>query len=148
MLRATFLFHSFEKMVFQRFVEVGRLALVNTGDLEGKLCVIVDVIDQRRALVDGPTTGVPRQALNFNDMSLTDFKIALPPQARTRTVRRRMEKSDALDKWSKTSWAQKLHQRTTRKNLTDFERFKLKMLKQKRARIVRTAMKQIRKESA
>lgn len=34
--------------VFKRFVEIGRVALINTGPNEGKLCVIIDVIDQRR----------------------------------------------------------------------------------------------------
>lgn len=34
--------------VFKRFVEIGRVALINTGPCEGKLCVIIDVIDQRK----------------------------------------------------------------------------------------------------
>lgn len=33
--------------VFKRFVEVGRVALVADGPDKGKLCVIVDVINQR-----------------------------------------------------------------------------------------------------
>ena len=33
--------------VFKRFVEVGRVALVADGVDKGKLCVIVDVINQR-----------------------------------------------------------------------------------------------------
>lgn len=84
-----------------------------------------------QALVDGPTTGVPRQALNFNNMSLTDMKIALPPMARSRVLRKRLEKSDVLERWEKSAWAQKLHQRAVRRTLSDFDRFKLKVLKQK-----------------
>ncbi|GAU43010.1 hypothetical protein TSUD_28290 [Trifolium subterraneum] len=39
-------------MPFKRFVEIGRVALVNYGEDYGKLVVIVDVIDQtRRAAV-------------------------------------------------------------------------------------------------
>ena len=34
--------------VFKRFVEIGRVALINEGPDQGKLCVILDVIDQRR----------------------------------------------------------------------------------------------------
>ncbi len=32
----------------QRFVEIGRVAILNRGNNEGKLAVIVDVIDQNR----------------------------------------------------------------------------------------------------
>jgi ribosomal protein L14E/L6E/L27E len=34
--------------VFKRFVEVGRVALINYGPDSNKLCVIVDVIDETR----------------------------------------------------------------------------------------------------
>ena len=34
--------------VFKKFVEVGRVALINDGPDQGKLCVILDVVDQRR----------------------------------------------------------------------------------------------------
>ncbi|KAF3571474.1 hypothetical protein F2Q69_00060383 [Brassica cretica] len=35
-------------MVFKRYVEIGRVALVNYGKDHGKLVVIVDVVDQNR----------------------------------------------------------------------------------------------------
>ena len=34
--------------MFKRLVEIGRVALINSGPDEGKLCVIVDVVDQNR----------------------------------------------------------------------------------------------------
>ena len=37
--------------MFKRFVEVGRVALINSGPDEGKLCVIVDVVDQNRVSI-------------------------------------------------------------------------------------------------
>lgn len=43
-------------MVFGRFVEVGRVASSSFGPHAGKLVVMVDVIDQNRALADGPCT--------------------------------------------------------------------------------------------
>lgn len=47
----------------RRLVETGRVCLCNYGKNLGKLCVIVNVIDGRRALVDGPSTvnGLKRQ---------------------------------------------------------------------------------------
>lgn len=37
---------------------------------------------------------------------------------------------EILTKWEKTSWAKKIAMRKKRKVLTDFDRFKLKVLKQ------------------
>ena len=64
-------------MSFQRFVEIGRVALISFGPDSGKLCTIVDVIDNNRVLVDGPEpiTGVHRHAVNLKRIQLTDIKI-------------------------------------------------------------------------
>ncbi len=65
--------------VLQRFVQVGRVCLITHGADEGKLCVIVDVIDSSRALVDGPSTinGVKRQPMLFTRLSLTDIVVKI-----------------------------------------------------------------------
>ena len=156
------------------------MALVADGVDKGKLCVIIDVINQRtvssahkrttiysypiewvivlryalgkpiecalfrveapptnypcrpapQALVDGPCTGVRRQAMNFNKLWLTDFKIRISPSAREKQVRKRFVEGDIGAKWEKTSWAKKIAMKNKRKTLTDFHRFKLKILKQ------------------
>jgi len=36
------------KQVYSRFVEVGRVVLINYGEDAGKLALILDVIDQNR----------------------------------------------------------------------------------------------------
>ena len=83
-----------------------------------------------QALVDGPCTGIRRQAMNFNKLWLTDFKIKISPSAREKQVRKRFTEADILAKWEKTSWAKKIALKKRRKELTDFDRFKLKVLKQ------------------
>ena len=64
-------------MSFVRFVEIGRVCLINYGPDAGKLCTIIDVIDNNRALVDGPesVTGVHRHAINLKRIQLTDIKV-------------------------------------------------------------------------
>ena len=53
-------------MPFKKFVEIGRVAVLNgDGPNKGKIAAIVNVIDQNRVLVDGPTSGVLRQVSNF-----------------------------------------------------------------------------------
>ena len=48
-------------MPFKKFVEIGRVAVLGQGPDAGKIAAIVNVIDQNRVLVDGPTSGVLRQ---------------------------------------------------------------------------------------
>ncbi|PVD21472.1 hypothetical protein C0Q70_19645 [Pomacea canaliculata] len=123
-------------MVFERFVEIGRVAYIAFGNDKGKLCVIVDVIDQNRALVDGPCSGVTRQDINFKALHLTKLKINIGASARTGTVRKAWEKEDISTKWEQTTWAKKLAARKRRSELTDFERFKLMKAKQARNRLI------------
>lgn len=68
--------------------------------------------------------------MSFNKLWLTDFKIRISHSAREKQVRKRFEEGEILAKWEKTSWAKKIAMRKKRKMLTDFDRFKLKVLKQ------------------
>ena len=64
-------------MVFTRFVEIGRVVFINYGPEEGKLAVIVDIIDINTALVDGPSSGVEKQTMPFKRISLTEYVLAI-----------------------------------------------------------------------
>uniref|UniRef100_A0A2K6MXB9 Large ribosomal subunit protein eL14 n=1 Tax=Rhinopithecus bieti TaxID=61621 RepID=A0A2K6MXB9_RHIBE len=112
-------------MVFRRFVEVGRVAYVSFGPHAGKLVAIVDVIDQNRALVDGPCTQVRRQAMPFKCMQLTDFILKFPHSARQKYVRQAWQKADINTKWAATRWAKKIEARERKAKMTDFDRFKV-----------------------
>ncbi|XP_065064304.1 large ribosomal subunit protein eL14-like isoform X2 [Rhopilema esculentum] len=133
-------------MVFKRFVESGRIALVNTGSYNGKLVVIVDVIDHNRVLCDNPSNNVPRQTINLKHLNLTDLKISVPHGARTACVRKAFDKEEVNAKWEKTAWAQRLERRVKRASLSDFDRFKVKVAKQRKNRILKTAVKQMKKQ--
>ena len=66
-------------MSFVRFVEIGRVCLITYGPDIGKLCTIVNVIDNNRVLVDGPEelTGCHRHAINLKRVQLTDIKVGI-----------------------------------------------------------------------
>ncbi|KAK7114732.1 large ribosomal subunit protein eL14-like [Littorina saxatilis] len=123
-------------MVFERFVEIGRVAYIAYGPEKGKLAVIVDVIDQNRALIDGPCSGVLRRDTNFKALHLTPFTIGIGNSARSGTVRKAWEKAEITKKWNETTWAKKIASKERRAELTDFERFKLMKAKQARNRLV------------
>ena len=49
-------------MGYSRFVEIGRVAMINYGDDYGKLCVIMDVLDHNRVRTFPPSHAVCRSA--------------------------------------------------------------------------------------
>ena len=85
-------------------------------------------------LIDGPSTKegevVPRQAIATSAISLTPWVIPnLPKAAGTGAIKKLWEKHEVDKKWSESSWAKKREQQDRRRNLTDFERFKVMRLK-------------------
>ncbi|RAO65077.1 uncharacterized protein BHQ10_001089 [Talaromyces amestolkiae] len=130
-----------------KLVEVGRVVLIRSGPYTGKLATIVEIIDHKRVLVDGPSTQeekiVPRHSLALSHATLTPFVIPkLPRAAGTGPVRKLWEKEEIDNKFASSSWAKKNAQVERRKNLTDFERFKvLRLKKQSRYEVLKAAAK-------
>ena len=112
------------------------------------MCVIIDVVDQRRALVDGPCSGVARQAVGFNKLWLTDFKLKISHSAREKQVRKAYEEANINTKWEQTSWARRIARKARRAQLTDFDRFKLKVLRQRKNNIVKGKYNQLKREAS
>ncbi|KAF5211593.1 putative 60S ribosomal protein [Clavispora lusitaniae] len=111
-----------------RFVEVGRIVLI---DETKTLATIVEIIDQKRVLIDGPS--VARQAIALSKVVLTPFVLAkLPRGARTGTVQRKWAAADIDAKWAASPAAKQLAVKETRANLSDFERFQVMILKKQR----------------
>lgn len=96
-----------------------------------------------QALIEGPTTGVPRQAFAYRRMSLTPLLVkGLPRGVRQKTLKASIDKAGVVDAWHKSSWAQKIKARDTRRALGDFERFQVRKLKQERSKLVHKQLKQ------
>mmetsp|Transcript_16794 Transcript_16794/g.31177 ORF Transcript_16794/g.31177 Transcript_16794/m.31177 type:complete len:134 (-) Transcript_16794:43-444(-) len=129
--------------MFKRFVEPGRLALITYGPCEGKMCTIIDIVDQKRVIVDGPeaATGVRRHMMPAKRLSLTDFKVTIPRGAREKTLKLAMEKEGIMGKWEATAWAKKLAAKKAKATMTDFDRFKLMVAKKKRSKVIKAALK-------
>eukprot|EP00441_Pelagodinium_beii_P047269 CAMPEP_0197619972 /NCGR_PEP_ID=MMETSP1338-20131121/899_1 /TAXON_ID=43686 ORGANISM="Pelagodinium beii, Strain RCC1491" /NCGR_SAMPLE_ID=MMETSP1338 /ASSEMBLY_ACC=CAM_ASM_000754 /LENGTH=133 /DNA_ID=CAMNT_0043189031 /DNA_START=66 /DNA_END=467 /DNA_ORIENTATION=- len=129
--------------MYQRFVQSGRLALITFGPYAGKMATIVDIVDQRHVVVDGPesVTGVRRHMMPIKRLSLTDFRAKVRRGAREKTLKKALEKDEIMKKWSESAWAKKLNAKEARASLTDFDRFKLMVAKKKRATAVKKALK-------
>eukprot|EP00300_Choanocystis_sp_HF-7_P014371 c18668_g1_i1.p1 GENE.c18668_g1_i1~~c18668_g1_i1.p1 ORF type:complete len:133 (+),score=22.26 c18668_g1_i1:52-450(+) len=132
-------------MPYKRFVEVGRVVLVNYGPDSGKLAVIIDVLDQNRALVECPNTGIIRQQLPFRRMALTDIKIEIPRSPRTQTIQKAFTEAKVSEQWEKTSWAKKRSSAVRRAALTDFERFKVTIGRKQRSNAIHKEFTKLKK---
>ena len=133
-------------MVFKRFVEVGRVIIINYGPHTGKLAVIVDVLTTTKVLVQGVKGGVRRQELSLNRVTLTDEKINIARNEKRDKVAKALADSKVEEKIKKSKLGQKVELRKKRANLTDFDRFKVMRLRQKRAVLRHLAVKGIAKK--
>lgn len=106
-------------------------------DRTTRVCVWNMCIDLRfllQVLVDGPSGEeqkiVPRHVLPLAHATLTHFVIPqLPRAAGTGPVKKLWAKNEIDGKWAKSGFAQKTDRAERRKNLTDFERFKVLRLR-------------------
>ncbi len=115
--------------------------MINYGPCYGKLVVIIDFITTTQVLVDGPTTGVSRQEISISRLNLTEFKLDVVRGVKRVALKKAITDFGLEKKWGETSWAKKLHKRARRAQLTDFDRFKVMRLKQRRTLLKNKAMK-------
>lgn len=135
-------------MPIKHLVEIGRVAYVGYGRNAGKPVAIVDVIDQNRALVDGPCSKVTRQPIRFKRLRLTKHKLNLDHSASTRVVKREWEKDEITKKWKQGFQFKRLLADRRREDLSDLGRFKVYKLKQKLNKIVKAKVTHIKSKEA
>ena len=122
-------------MSFTRFVEIGRVALINYGPDSGKLCTIIDVLDNNRALVDGPEelTGCHRHAVNLKRVQLTDIKIPIKLNCSKKSLKALWVSEGVQAQWDATSQAKKRTARALRASTNDYERFQVMLARKERS---------------
>ena len=135
-------------MVFRRFVEVGRVIIVNYGPLCGKLAVIVDILTTTKVLIQGLKGGIKRQEISLRRVTLTDYKLDIKRGAKEAEVFKAIDDYKLEDKFKTSNIYKKNELRKTRANLTDFDRFKVMRLRQKRAVLRHTAINGPKKSKA
>ena len=92
------------------------------------------MLTNHQVLVDGPSKDapVPRHSARLADVSLTSIVIPKVPRGSGRGYIARVWEQNNVEKtWAETSWAKKSAALQKRRQLNDFERFKiLKLRKQ------------------
>ena len=120
--------------LFERYVQVGRVVMVNKGEYQGKLAVIVEIIDHGRLLVDG--TGIKRGVMSLKQVTLTSIKVDIPRGIKTKSLLKKLDKQGLQQKWQQTAWAKKIAKNEARKALGDFDRFKVMLARKKQSTVV------------
>jgi large subunit ribosomal protein L14e len=116
-------------------VEVGRVARINYGPLEGKLATIVDILNDKRVLVDGE--GIQRQVIPIRRLQLTRQVVKIGRGARTGKLRAAIAKEGVAKKFADSSLGRSFAKQQRRQSLTDFERYKVLVLRRKLAKLTR-----------
>lgn len=115
-------------------VEPGRVCFVNYGEDYGKLVVIIDMLDINRVLIDSVDGSMPRVIYPLKRLTLTKILMAKAQKGcRTGTLKKLNKGQNVVEEFKKTSAAIKMAKYEQRKNLTDFERFKVMVLRKQRS---------------
>eukprot|EP00761_Pharyngomonas_kirbyi_P011187 gb/GECH01011212.1/.p1 GENE.gb/GECH01011212.1/~~gb/GECH01011212.1/.p1 ORF type:complete len:175 (+),score=28.87 gb/GECH01011212.1/:1-525(+) len=133
---------------FQRLVQIGRVVRFIFGPDVDKIAVIVDLVDHNRVLVTGPhkRTGVPRHVVNLKWVVLTGIVVPdVTPKLSDKEVDELYEKHDIINKWESKPSAKAIAARHKRHSLTDFERFKVRVLKKQKRHVLRKAVTKVKK---
>jgi len=121
--------------------------MINHGPDNGKIATIIDIVDQNRALVDGPhnMTGVDRHQVNFKSLALTPLTVPIARNPRPALLAALLKKEDILNKWSTSNWARKLTMKRIRSSMTDMDRFRSMIITKKRKVLIGKEVKRLQR---
>jgi len=125
------------------FVEIGRIAMITHGPQRGRIAAIVNIVDQNRALIDGPLTGVKRRSAMFKTLRMTKLKINIQHNAPTDHIVAAWKADKIQSQWHQTRMYKEIRAMRVKRKMTDFDRFKLYKAKQALNRMVKLRVKQM-----
>merc|ERR1711976_1116223 len=111
------------RMPGQMLMQVGRVVYINYGPCKGKTAVVIDIVDENRIMVNGPTTGVPRQVIPTKRLALTRFLIS--------TVLRNQHEAKLTENITAYDLEKKRNAQAVRARNSDFDRFRALVLRRK-----------------
>lgn len=100
-------------------------------------------------MIDGPAvaTGVERQTIPFKRLSLTSIVVPIQKSVKSSTLYKAFQAADVKSQWEKTNWYKKAQKQRIRNNLTDFDRFKVVVLKKQRNQAIRKEFNKLKKQN-
>ena len=108
------------------------------------MVTIVDFVDFTRVLVDG-NGSFPRTIYPLKRLTLTRLRIPILRGCRSGTLAKAAKTFDLNKKWADCKTKQKMDRFNKRKETTDFDRFKVMVLRKQRSYDVKKLAKKLRK---
>ena len=127
-------------------LELGRVVYINFGPLAGKPAVVVDIINGSKVIIDGPGLGIDRQVISVRRLELTKFKLGnFNKNDKRGDLQKKIEAFDLLNRFNSCGVGKRIVKQQKRAALTDFDRFKVMVLKRKLSKSVRSYVNKNRK---
>jgi large subunit ribosomal protein L14e len=129
--------------LFKKYVEVGRVVRMHEGRYAGQLGVIVDVIDQSRVLLNGPT--MKRHIAPFKHIVLTPIVAKkVTKNARRAHLVKALKADNIVEKFNNLDGVKRQAIAKKRRSLSDFDRFKVMVARKHRALKVRQQVNKLK----
>jgi len=129
------------KMQPKKLVELGRVVHITTGPGAGEIGAIVDIIDAKRLLVDGPK--ITRQEIKLKNMFLTRIMLKYNDVPSHKALMEMWERNLVDMRYKRTVHAQRLQKLERRAACTDFEYFKVRCAARTANKIKENALKNL-----
>jgi large subunit ribosomal protein L14e len=125
---------------------IGRVVYINYGPLSGKLAVCTDIVNGNKVVVDGPGLGVDKQVISVKRLSLTKFKLGgYTKGAKRGELQKQIEEFNVQEKFDNCGIGKRISKQKKRAQLSDFDRFKVMVLKRQVGNKVRAHVNKNRK---
>lgn len=127
-------------------LEIGRVVYINFGPLAGKIAVVVDIVHGTKVVIDGPGLDVERQVISTRRLELTQFRVGGYAKTDKRgELRKKIEEYGLAKRFAAAGVGKRIAKQQKRAALSDFERFRVHVLKRKLSKAVRTHANKNRK---
>jgi len=134
----------------KNFVQIGRVAIINSGPEKGKFAVIANVIDHKRVLIDSPKTAddkytsLKRQAYSTRHLRIMKYRLSMRPDETHNVISDLWSKHKITQRLLSSKYMVRKLKQEKKENLTDFDRFKLYKLKQRTNRVLKQKVRALR----
>ena len=125
-------------------MQVGRVVRIKYGPLQGKLATIVDILNDKRVLIDGE--GITRQIIPITRLQLSKQVLKVGRGITGGKLRAIIAKENVQKNYEATSSGRSYARQARRQQLTDFERFKALVLRRKLSKLLRARPEKVAKK--
>ena len=100
---------------------IGKVVSIVYGSSEGKIGVIIDILDDKRCLIDGPCG---RQMINLKRIELTNLKLQIKKKISSNEIHQKFLQNNILKTWYNSTKGKKILKNKLKLKFSDFENFK------------------------